>query len=60
VGYPRREPDGQRFLVIAHARPGMTERHDALVGEHIRYVVEGGHAGSLIVSGPLLGDDGEE
>ena len=58
--YPRREPDGERFLVIAHARQGMTERHDALVGEHIRYVLEGGYAGSLIVSGPLLGEDGEE
>lgn len=58
--YPRREPDGERFLVIAHGRQAMTERHDELVGEHIHYVVDGGHADSLIFSGPLLGDDGEE
>ena len=58
--YPRREPDGERFLVIAHGRQGMTEIHEELVGEHIHYVVDGGHADSLIFSGPLLGDDGEE
>jgi uncharacterized protein YciI len=58
--YPHREPAGQRFLVIAHGRPGMTDIHHELVDEHRRYVVEGGYADNLIVSGPLLGDDGEE
>jgi uncharacterized protein len=58
--YPRREPDGERFLVIAHARTGMTEKHDELVDEHRRYVADGGYTDSLIVSGPLLGEDGEE
>jgi uncharacterized protein len=58
--YPRREPDGERFLVIAHGRPGMTDKHDELVDEHRRYVADGGYTDSMIMSGPLLGEDGEE
>ncbi|OPC79221.1 hypothetical protein B4N89_34730 [Embleya scabrispora] len=51
-------PAGPRFLILAHARPGSTAARDALHAEQRRHLLDGEHAGSLIVCGPLLSEDG--
>lgn len=50
----------RRFLILGHARPGMTATRDALYEEHHRYFVEHGYLERLIERGPLLSDDGTE
>jgi len=55
VGDPAGLP---RFLIVNHAAPGVSARHDALLDEHRRYLAE--HAEQFIVRGPLLSDDGAE
>ena len=55
VGDPAGLP---RFLILSHAAPGVSAKHDALLDEHRRYLAE--HAEQFIVRGPLLSDDGTE
>ena len=55
VGDPAGLP---RFLIVNHAAPGVSARHDALLDEHRHYLSE--HAEQFIVRGPLLSDDGAE
>ena len=46
-----------RFLTIAHARPGREAAREALAEEHRRYLAHG-HREHVIVTGPLMSEDG--
>ena len=55
------DPDNnQRFLVIGHGKPGMTETRDGLLEDHRRYFVEKGYLDHFIERGPLYNDDESE
>ncbi len=55
------DPDNnQRFLVIGHGRPGMSDTRDGLLEDHRRYFIERGYQEKFIARGPLWSDDGEE
>ena len=60
-----RELDGdpennQRFLVIGHGKPDMSEVRDGLLEDHRRYFIERGYQDKFIVRGPLWSDNGNE
>lgn len=55
------DPDNnQRFLIIGHSKPGMSETRDALLEDHRRYFIEHGYQEKFIVRGPLWSDSGDE
>jgi uncharacterized protein YciI len=55
------DPDNnQRFLVIGHGKPGMSDTRDGLLEDHRRYFIEHGYQEKFIARGPLWSDDGEE
>lgn len=55
------DPDNnQRFLVIGHGKPGMSDTRDGLLEDHRRYFIERGYQEKFIARGPLWSDDGEE
>ena len=55
------DPDrNQRFLVIGHGKPGMSDTRDGLLEDHRRYFIERGYQEKFIVRGPLWSDDGAE
>ncbi len=47
-----------RFLVIGHGRAGMSAARAGLCAARRDYMAAGGYRDHLIVSGPLLSDDG--
>ncbi|MFE2872202.1 YciI family protein [Embleya sp. NPDC059259] len=52
------EPEGPRFLILGHAKPGTTRDRDRLHQDQHAYLVDGPCRENLIVRGPLLADDG--
>ena len=52
--------NNQRFLIIGHGRPGMSDARDALLEDHRRYFIENGYQEKFIVRGPLWSDSGDE
>ena len=49
----------QRFLVIGHGKPGMSDARDGLLDDHRRYFIDHGYQDKFIVRGPLWSEDGE-
>ncbi|HBK04927.1 MAG TPA: hypothetical protein DDZ81_03575 [Acetobacteraceae bacterium] len=57
----RGDPENnQRFLVIGHGKPGVSNTRDGLLEAHRRYFVENGYQEHFIARGPLLSDDESE
>jgi len=55
------DPDNnQRFLVIGHARPGAGAARDGLRDARRAFMAGNGYRERLIMSGPLLSDDGAD
>lgn len=50
----------QRFLIIGHGKPGMSDARDALLEDHRRYFIEHGYQEKFIVRGPLWSETGDE
>jgi uncharacterized protein len=50
----------ERFLVIGHGKPGMSETRNGLLEAHRRYFIEHGYLPRFIERGPLLSDDGKD
>ncbi|NKB49418.1 MAG: hypothetical protein GKS02_08640 [Alphaproteobacteria bacterium] len=55
------DPDtNQRFLIIGHGKPGMSDIRDGLLEAHRRYFIDRGYQEKFIARGPLWSDDGED
>ena len=52
--------NNQRFLLIGHGRPDMTETRDGLLEAHRKYFIDGGFLPRFIERGPLYNDDESE
>lgn len=48
----------QRFLIIGHGKPGVSQARGSLLDEHRDYLLQPDHAPHFIARGPLLSDDG--
>lgn len=50
----------QRFLIIGHGKPGVSEVRERLKEARIKYLIEKGYEEHFIARGPLLLEDGME
>lgn len=50
----------QRFLIIGHGKPGMSDARNRLLKARRRYFIEKGYQERFIARGPLLSDDGTQ